>query len=326
MIRVAMIGGWHPHGIQCRYVKQMKDLTDCEIACVWDDDEERGKKWSDTVKAPFESDYNKILSDETINAVCITSRTDQHKELIIKAAKAGKNIFTEKPLGMNGEEADEIGKAVKEAGIIFSVALPRHSNREYTYAKKLMDEGKFGEVALLKVRNGVTVNAKFGDHWFKEEPIGGGGAIRDLGCHNIDIACWLLGEPESISTTVGHIRNFAVDDTGVCVMKFKNGAIAELESTFSAPIKRNWYGIEIYGSDLVFLADTEYVTIINRDEVRSQILIKDLPAGEKPPFAQFIETCKGKAEVSTDIDVAVKINHVLDAAVISQIEEKTIHF
>ena len=58
MIRVAMIGGWHPHGIQCRYVKQMKDLSDCEIACVWDDDEERGKKWSETVKVPFESDYN----------------------------------------------------------------------------------------------------------------------------------------------------------------------------------------------------------------------------------------------------------------------------
>lgn len=316
MFRVAMISRWHPHATagDHRYVKQLKSIPEAKITCVWDFDPERGKAWADELHVEFEGDLDKLLAREDVDGICITAPTNMHKDIILKAARAGKHVFTEKALAMNYEEALEIQKAVEETGVQLGVVFPRRANREYLYAKKLYDAGEFGDVALLRARNAVTNLAKFEPHWFQAEPVGGGGAVRDLGCHNIDLACWILGEPESISVTVGHIRNFAVDDTGVCTMKFQNGAIAILDSTFSAPLSGNWYSLEIYGSKLAFIADPENVTLIHGDGTKEQRRISDMEEGYPLPLRQWVNACLGTGENICDVYAGVLVNKVLDAA------------
>ncbi len=326
MFRIAMISRWHPHARENRYVKQLENIPETQITCVWDSDEKRGKEWAEELHADFEADLDTLLQRKDVDGICITAPTDQHREIILKAAKAGKHVFTEKALAMDGREAQEVRKAVKESGIELGVVFPRRANREYFYAKKLIEEGRFGTISLIRVRNAVTVNAVFEDHWFKEEPIGGGGALRDLGCHNIDLACWLLGEPDSVSVCRGFTRGFAVDDTYACSLKFKNGAIAMLDSTFSAPLCGNWYSLEIYGTEMAFLADTENVTIIRRsNEAEKEIVkINDLPAGYPLPIKQWVDACTKGAENICNVDAGVLVNQVLDAAVLAAEQERTV--
>lgn len=253
-----------------------------------------------------------------------------HKDIIIKAARAGKHIFTEKALAMNYQEALEVKAEVEKAGVKLGVVFPRRANREYLYAKKLYEGGEFGTVALMRVRNAVTINAVFEEHWFKEEPRGGGGAIRDLGCHNIDLACWILGEPDEINTMTGFTRGFAVDDTGVCNIKFKNGAVAMVDSSFSEPLSNNWYNFEMYGSKMSFISDTKTVTIIRNDDTskivneKEAIEIDDLPEGYKLPIAQWIDACTNDGELLCDVDAGVLVNRVLDAADIACREKRTV--
>lgn len=314
MFRIAMISRWHPHAMENRYVNQLKDIPEAEIAVVWDDDTARGEAWAKELHVDFEKNLEAVLSRDDIDGICITAPTNQHKDIIVKAAKAGKHIFTEKALAMNYEEALEVKKVIDETGVELGVVFPRRANREYLYAKKLYDAGEFGEVALMRVRNAVTNAAVFEDHWFKAEPIGGGGAIRDLGCHNIDLVCWILGEPASINATAGYIRHFAVDDTGVCNIKFQNGAIAIIDSTFSAPLCNNWYSLEIYGSKLAFIADPETVTMIHADGTKEEQKIKDMPEGYPLPIQQWINACTGRGENICTVDAGVLVNKVLDAA------------
>lgn len=330
MFNIAMISRWHPHAMENRYVNQLKNIPDTRITCVWDFDEKRGSDWANELGADFEKDLDKLLARKDVDGICITAPTDMHKDIIIKAAKAGKHIFTEKALTMNYAEALEVKKAVNDAGVKLGVVFPRRSNREYLYAKKLYEAGEFGTVALMRVRNAVTINAKFEEHWFKAEPIGGGGAIRDLGCHNIDLACWILGEPEEINVMMGFTRGFAVDDTGVCSIKFKNGAVAMVDSSFSEPLSNNWYNFEMYGTKMSFISDTNQVTIIRNDDEskivneKKVIDINDLPEGHKLPIAQWIDACTTGSELVCDADAGVLVNRVLDAASVAAAEKRTV--
>ena len=330
MFNIAMISRWHPHAMENRYVNQLKDIPDTKITCVWDFDAERGKVWADELNADFEKDLDKLLSRTDVDGICITAPTDIHKDIIIKAARAGKHIFTEKALTMNYQEALEVKAEVEKAGVKLGVVFPRRANREYLYAKKLYESGEFGTVALMRVRNAVTINAAFEEHWFKEEPIGGGGAIRDLGCHNIDLACWILGEPDEINTMTGFTRGFAVDDTGVCNIKFKNGAVAMVDSCFSEPLSNNWYNFEMYGTKMSFISDTKTVTIIRNDDTskivneKEVIDIDDLPEGYKLPIAQWIDASTNDGELVCDVDAGVLVNRVLDAAAVACREKRTV--
>ena len=323
MFRIAMMSRWHPHGMENRYVKQLKDIPEARITCVWDFDLPRGKRWAEELNVPFEPDLDALFLREDVDGLCVTAPTNIHKQIILKAAAAGKHVFTEKALAKNYQEALEVRRAVKESGIQLGVVFPRRANREYLFAKKLYDSGAMGEVALMRVRNAGTNQAEFADHWFKAEPTGGGGAIRDLGCHNIDLACWILGEPKRISVTVGHTRHFEVDDTGVCNITFQNGAVAILDSTFSAPLCGNWYSMEIYGSKIAFIADPEEVTLIYADGHKEIRKIADMEPGYPLPIQQWINACTGKGENICDVDAGVLVNKVLDAAARAQRNQRT---
>lgn len=331
MFNIAMISRWHPHAMENRYVNQLKDIPNTKITCVWDFDKKRGADWANELNADFEESLDVLLTRNDVDGICITAPTDMHKDIIIKAAKAGKHIFTEKALAMNYDEAFEVKREVEKAGVKLGIVFPRRANREYLYAKQLYDAGEFGEVALMRVRNAVTVNAKFEEHWFKAEPTGGGGAIRDLGCHNIDLACWILGEPDEVSAAAGYIRGFAVDDTGICNIKFKNGAIAMLDSTFSAPLCNNWYSFEMYGSKMAYIADTENVTIIRNTDPNNNVSDKEvvkiceLPEGYKIPLLQWVEACTNISDrLVCDTEAGLLVNKVLDAADVALREKRTV--
>ncbi len=330
MFNVAMISRWHPHAVENRYVNQLNNIPNTKITCVWDFDGKRGRDWANELGADFEGDLDKLLARPDVDGICVTAPTNMHKEIIIKAARAKKHVFTEKALAMNYEEASEIKKEADKAGIKLGIAFPRRAAREYLYAKQLFDDGQFGTVALMRVRNAVTINAKFEEHWFKSEPVGGGGAIRDLGCHNIDVACWILGEPEEINTMGGFTRGFDVDDTAVCNIKFKNGAVATIDSSFSEPLCYNWFSFEMYGSKMSYIADSANVTIIRNTDPESVlgekeiIGIKSLPDGYKIPIAQWVEACTSGGKLVCDADAGVLVNKVLDAADIASKEKRTV--
>ena len=128
----------------------------------------------------------------------------------------------------------------------------------------------------------------------------------------------------------GFTRGFAVDDTGVCNIKFKNGAIAMVDSCFSEPLSNNWYNFEMYGSKMSFIADVETVTIIRNDDTskvvskKKVIDIKDLPEGHKIPIVQWIDACTIGSELVCDVDAGLLVNRVLDASAVACREKRTV--
>ncbi len=187
-----------------------------------------------------------------MDAVCIVTETCRHAELMKKAAGAGKHIFTEKSFTVTTAEAAEVRDAVRRAGVKFGIAYIRATTPAFVLGKQLMDSGLLGEVNMVRIRNGVGAS-KMNDlppDWF-DKRVSGGGAWFDLGCHQMYLMDWMLGEPVDIAVNAINYYGRDVEDNVCAAVRFRNGTLGVAESTCSTFYSP--YMFEIYGRKGTYL-------------------------------------------------------------------------
>jgi len=247
---VALLSFAHVHAEG--YADQVRGHAECRIVLVWDEDAERGQKQADKYDVPFIADLDDALAHADVEAVVVNAPTAMHRDILVKAAKLGKHIFTEKSLTITTEQATEVLRAVEDAGIKFMISLPSRMRPEILFAKKVLDEGLLGEVTTMRARIAHMAALdrwfKDGTAWFGDEAQAGGGAFFDLGCHRVDIMRWFLGEPASVVTQLTNFSNaYDIDDNMVSVITFRNRAIGILDVSWVHRYGPN--PLEIYGTD-----------------------------------------------------------------------------
>ncbi len=206
-------------------------------------------------------ELEKILNDPEINAVCIALANAFHREPVIKAADIGKNILCEKPLGLNLDEAREMYESVKNAGITHAVALVMRFMPSVIYAKQLIDQGVLGRIYHYRavVAHSRYVNPDLPIEWRMKKSLAGGGALADIGIHLMDLARYLIGEVRELAaitktfirerkTKSGEKDIVDVEDAGLVIFSFDNGALGNIEATRFGPGFQELDRIEIHGS------------------------------------------------------------------------------
>ena len=114
MLKVAMLSQWHVHAKG--YANEFNQSGRAKIVAVWDEEPERGKAFAESLDCPFYENLDELLASD-IDAVCVTTPTTMHRDVIAKAVKAGKHIFTEKVLAPTVAECLDVKRAVEEAGV-----------------------------------------------------------------------------------------------------------------------------------------------------------------------------------------------------------------
>jgi predicted dehydrogenase len=202
------------------------------------------------------TDYHDLLARPDIQLVCISVPNDLHCGMVEECAAAGKHIVIEKPLAMNLAEADRMIEACRKAGVLLLYAECLCFAPKYVRAKQLVDEGGIGRPYWIR-----QYEKHWGPHsgWFWDVDRSGGGALFDMGCHGFEFARWVFGKPavKSVTATCGtfvHGAKTRADDYAVFMVEFANGAIAQVEDSWSKP-----GGIEdcaeIYGTEGVIYCD-----------------------------------------------------------------------
>lgn len=177
------------------------------------------------------TDYAKLLSDKDINTIFITTRHNNHAELIIKSLEAGKNVFVEKPLVIDIKQLAEVIKCYNK--LSDENRLPRLMvgfNRRFSpFIKDIFIKTK-GRSSALAMNMTINAGALPKDLWV-HNPIVGGGRIIGEGCHFIDTMSYLASsEVQSVysnalnSNDVIAIKN----DNIIMNLKFKDGSIGNL--------------------------------------------------------------------------------------------------
>lgn len=193
-------------------------------------------------------DANDILNDPEIEAVLICSSTDTHSKYIIEAAKAGKNIFCEKPVDYDLKKVHEAINTAKEAGVKLQIGFCRRFDHNHRAVYDMVRDGKVGKVNIIKISSRDP----------EPPPVSyvkvSGGIFYDMMIHDFDMARFLAG---SEVTEVNAVGSVLVDpeigeagdvDTAVVTLKFENGAIGIIDNSRKAV-----YGydqrVEVFGSE-----------------------------------------------------------------------------
>ena len=161
--------------------------------------------------------YDEFLKSD-INCVYVSSVNSDHYEQVIKAAKAGKHIFCEKPIAINSEQAQEMVEVCKENKVLFSVNYVHRFHPHVVKAKGIIKNQTLGK--LVSVSASFNIDFAPGENFRFNKKQSGGGAFRDLGTHMIDLLRYFGGEITEIN---GYIDNLIykseVDDFAARIRK-----------------------------------------------------------------------------------------------------------
>ena len=326
MLNVAMIGKWHVHAEG--YAKEINASSDARVTCVWDDDRARGTAWAEKLNVPFADDYDELLQRPDVDAVAICTPTNMHKEVMIKAAKAKKHIFTEKVMCLTVKECDEVAEAVRENGVVFTISLPHRTFPANLFIKKTIDSGALGEITLFRVRNchnGSLANW-LPDYWYDPETTGGG-AMMDLGAHPMYLSRWFLGKPVSVQSAFSNHTHRAVEDDAISMIRFENGALAVAETSLVSPFTPRI--CEVYGTRGVILCedDTVRVRTSNLESAdNGGWIVPKLPAKLPNPIDQWIDSCVNGAPVQYGVKEGRELTELMEGAYRAYREKKEIEF
>lgn len=319
MLKIAMVGAWHVHAEG--YASQINSFENAEVACVWDNDKERGKNFAEKFSCTFFEDYDELLASD-IDAVAVCTSTDIHREIIVKAAKAKKHIFTEKVLALTNEDAAAIAQAVKENKVKFVISYSHIPNNAVRTVKELVDSGKLGTITYARMRNthSGSVDGWLPEHFYNLKECGGG-AMIDLGAHPMYILAWLLGKPASVSSVFTEITGHGVEDNAVSVLRFANGAIGVSETGFVSRSDRN--GIEVSGTDGFIRQTGNEVYAAFKSENNEWKKIETEEKNMPSPLKYFLGVLSGDEDKNLyNIDDAVILTEIMEAAYKSHKEKR----
>jgi predicted dehydrogenase len=175
--------------------------------------------------------YDDFLKSD-INAVFVASANVHHYEQVIKAAKAGKNILCEKPIALTSVQAEEMVKVCKDNNVLLAVNYVHRFHPLVIKAKELIVDQRLGKLVSIDVHFNVD-SPPDNNFRFKKE-LSGGGALRDIGTHMIDLLRYFGGEIESIDGVVGNlVYQSEVDDFALGTVKFAKSGYGTFNVSFN---------------------------------------------------------------------------------------------
>ena len=253
----------------------------------------------------YYDDYHKILDDPSIDAVFICSSTNTHSPISIEAAKAGKNIFCEKPIDHDLDKILPVLEEVKKAGVKYQVGFNRRFDRNFKHVHDVVKNGGIGDVHIVKVTSRDP----------EAPPLSyvkvSGGIFVDMTIHDFDMVRYLSGsEVEEVSAVGACLVNPEIGEAGdvdtcIITLKFKNGALGVIDNSRQAV-----YGydqrIEVFGSKGCITAENE--TPNNTTLYTADAVTKEKPLWfflERYNDAFIAEECAFVDACLNDTDTAV---------------------
>lgn len=205
---------------------------------------------------------DEIMAAEDVDIVLILTTAASHYQLTMQALKQGKNVYSEKPMALSLDEADDIVSLAKERGLKVAVAPDTFLTAEMRTVRKVVDDGVVGNIFGCTA-NFVTPGA---DMWHPRPDSlykNGGGPVLDMGAYFITNLISLFGPVEQVfcyankGFDVRQLKDHdcAVDvPTNYCgVLKFCSGAVGNINMSFDIWRSRQ-PRLEIYGTEGVIFA------------------------------------------------------------------------
>ena len=285
-LRIGIVG---MGGIGETHIKAYRQLPDVEVVAIADPAETRLNQMAATYGVTNKyTDYHDLIARDDIDAISVGTPNHLHAPVAVAALEAGKHVLSEKPLARSGAEAETMVRAAINAGRVLQVAFNHRQRGDVQVLKKYVEAGGLGRIYHAKAswmrRSGIPGMGG----WFTSREQAGGGPMIDLGVHVLDMALYLLGEPEVIAvsaatyaelgprgrgnsnwrtgTLVGQ-GGYEVEDLATAFVRLGDGATLLIEASWAVYGKNaDDFGVTLYGTEGG--ADINVVNYVTEDTLR----------------------------------------------------------
>lgn len=215
------------------------------------------------------TDMNEMLALKELDAVSVCTWNSAHADASIAALNAGKHVLCEKPMSVSAEIAEKMKEAAEKNGKLLMIGFVRRHGNDCAILKDFIANDYFGDIYYTKAQY-IRRNGNPGG-WFGDKSRSGGGPLIDLGVHVIDLVRYLLGNPDPTSIygvtfkklgnrnelkdRKGYVSSSAdgeeicdVEDMVSALIRFDNGAVLDVEASFSLNTKKDIGKIELFGT------------------------------------------------------------------------------
>jgi predicted dehydrogenase len=317
---------------QGRHIPVFLELKDrVSLIAVSDLNESRAQEVAEKhqIKHVFK-DYRDMFQE--VDAVTICTPNKFHADIAIAALDAGVHVLCEKPMAITAEECEAMVAASSKANKVLAIGYHYRHMKQPQAAKQAILDGEVGDPLVTRVQ---ALRRRKVPGWgvFTNKELQGGGSLIDYGCHLLDLALWLLRNPEPVEV-VGKAYNrlskipnqvnewgsfdsesFEVDDHVTSYITFDNGVSLLFECSWAANIKEdtehvsisgvnggvNVFPFELYQAKNGMLTNTKAHSLIGEDN---------------PGMSQannFIDACLGEAELVVKPEEALKVTRIIEA-------------
>lgn len=235
MVRLAIIGCG---GMGNMHSGKLSRMPNVQIKYACDVEKQKADELAGKINAEPIQDYKKILKE--VDAVWECSPPFMRPDIVIECAKAGKHIFSEKPMALNLKTADKMAKAIQEAGIIFMVGYVLRFTNPYRIAHEIFASGELGKLVNVYMRRYMPADLR--GRWYADQKKSGG-VMLDFGSHDLDILQWFGGRPKAVFAHTERIRDkIEADDHAQTMLVFNEG-MGTSDVSWWSPGGTNSFGV-----------------------------------------------------------------------------------
>jgi predicted dehydrogenase len=195
------------------------------------------------------------LLESDCTAIYIATPANLHCDQAIRAARAGKHVLCEKPLGMTVAEGEQMATACGESGVKFGIGLMMRFHAQHQEALTLVRSGRLGMPVFARAQLSCWYPPIEGA-WRQDPSAGGGGSLMDLGGHCIDLIEMFFGRVKRVYCVTDRlVQAYRSEDTSIVLLEFENGAKGVVDCLFNVPDASSKNRLELYGSRGSILAE-----------------------------------------------------------------------
>lgn len=250
-----------------RFAQAIKNVDNAELVAVASRNQETADVFGDEFGIPFRFEsYEKMAESDVIDAAYIGVPHSGHIGCSMLLMNNGKHVLCEKPMAINTREAEEMFDCAKKNKVLLMEAMWARLTPGTIKMLELVDSGLLGDIMGVEGKFCYTMDEdEMEHHVFKNE--NGGGSLLDVGVYGLNFASWYLGK--DVEAFKAFTNPFNGVDNHTCVLlKYKNGAIADISSALllRKPNEGYVYGTKGYARLPRFYAPQEIEINLNNGE------------------------------------------------------------
>jgi predicted dehydrogenase len=211
-----------------------------------------------------------------VDAVYIGLPNSLHAEWTIRSLECGKHVLCEKPFALTLDEVDRMTAAARERGLALAEAFMYRHHPQTKIAGQMVQDGRLGEIVLVRgvfnfrlaSRHGLSLTN------VRLRPEMGGGCLWDVGCYPVSLAQYMAGSPPVSVFGEQWIGPTGIDETFNGQLRYENGALAQISSSFRNPFYTH---VDILGTEGRLVMTRPFIGV---NEPESEMIFT--PADGKP--------------------------------------------